>query len=131
MKRLLTTILVLTISTWAFAQGGPGGQRRSVEERVKAIHDLFEAKLKVEKANLEKIDAIFTRFYTDQDKVRTELMGSGERPDFEAMRAKMEPLNEARDKELKAILTEEQFKKWKEDLEPSMSPRRGGGGPRS
>ena len=40
------------------------------------------------------------------------------------MREKMQPLIEARDKELKIVLTDEQFKKWKEEIEPSMMPRR-------
>ena len=44
------------------------------------------------------------------------------------MMAKMQPAIETRDKELKAILSEGEFKKWKEEIEPSMMQRRGGGG---
>lgn len=125
MKNILLTIAFLTTATWAMAQGG---QRRTVEERVKAVHESFESNLKLDKEKLAKTDSIFTKFYTDQDKVRTEMMSGGERPNFEAMREKMQPLADARDKELKAILTDDQYKKWKDELEPALSPRRGGGG---
>ena len=38
----------------------------------------------------------------------------------------MQPAIDARDKELKTILTEEEFKKWKDELEPALMQRRGG-----
>jgi periplasmic protein CpxP/Spy len=42
----------------------------------------------------------------------------------------MQPAIDARDKELKTLLTEEEYKKWKDEIEPSMMQRRGGGGNR-
>ena len=65
--------------------------------------------------------------YRQQDKLREEMRSGGERPDFQAMREKMQPALDTRDKELKALLTDEQFKKWKEEIEPALIPRRGGG----
>lgn len=127
LKSYLLTLIFLSAGMWAMAQGGPGGPRRSVEDRVKAVHEKFEA-LKLEKDKLTKVDEIFTKFYKDQDKLREEMMSGGERPDFQAMREKMQPLADARDKELKAILTDDQYKKWKDEIEPSMMPRRGNGG---
>ncbi|PZR29575.1 MAG: hypothetical protein DI535_02345 [Citrobacter freundii] len=114
----------------ANAQGGGGGgfRQRTVEERVKAVHEKIDSAFKLEAEKLTKVDAAFTKFYTDQDKVRQELMSGGERPDRETMMAKLAPVTEARDKELKTILTDEQFKKFKEEIEPSMMPRRGPGG---
>lgn len=112
------------------AQGGGGGFRqRSVEERVKDVHEKFETAFKLDAAKLTQVDSAFATYYRSQDKVRAELMNSGERPSRETMMAKMTPLTEARDKELKAILTEEEFKKFKDEIEPSMMPRRGPGGP--
>jgi hypothetical protein len=52
-------------------------------------------------------------------------MGGGGRPDPQVMREKMQPLAEARDEQLKSILTAEQFRKWKEEIEPSLRPQRG------
>ncbi|TXJ27031.1 MAG: hypothetical protein E6Q24_08880 [Chitinophagaceae bacterium] len=111
------------------AQGGGGGFRqRTVEERVKAVHEKIDSAFKLDAAKLTQVDKTFTTYYQSQDKVRAELMSGGERPDRETMMAKLAPITEARDKELKGILTEEQFKKFKDEIEPAMMPRRGGGG---
>lgn len=113
------------------AQGGGGGFRqRTVEERVKAVHEKMDSAFKLEAAKLTQVDSAFATYYRNQDKVRQELMSGGERPDRETMMAKLAPVTEARDKELKGILTDDQFKKWKEEIEPAMMPRRGGGGNR-
>jgi len=128
MKNILLTLVFLSTAIGAMAQGG---QRRTVEERVKAVHDSFASNFQLDKEKLAKTDSIFTKFYNEQDKLRTEMRSSGERPNFEAMREKMQPVAEARDKELKTILTADQYKKWKDELEPALSPRRGNGGGRS
>ena len=44
--------------------------------------------------------------------------------DREAMREKRQQLVTERDSKLKLILTEEQLKKWTEEIEPSMRPQR-------
>ncbi len=124
-KYSFLTLLFLSIGIFAMAQGGP---RRSVEDRVKAANEKFQEAFKLEKEKQEKVDGFFKKYYTDQDKVRAELMSGGERPDFEAMRAKMAPLSAALDKDLKTVLSEEQFSKWKSEVEPSLNPRRGPGG---
>jgi periplasmic protein CpxP/Spy len=111
------------------AQGG-NFQRRTVEERVKTIHEKFDSTYKFDAAKQTKIDSVFAVYYREQDKIREELRSGGERPDFETMRNKMQPAMDARDKELKAIISEEEFKKWKEQLEPTLMRRPGGGGNR-
>jgi hypothetical protein len=47
------------------------------------------------------------------------------------MRDKVQPYMDARDKELKTILGDDNFKKWKDEIEPAMRPRGGPGGPRN
>ncbi|MBN8863744.1 MAG: hypothetical protein J0H92_10250 [Sphingobacteriales bacterium] len=128
MKLKHALLAVVLMSAALFAQAQPGGQRRTVEERVKMVHEKIDSAFKLDADKLAKVDAAFTKYYKDQDKLREEMMSGGERPDFQAMREKMQPLTDARDKELKTILTDEQFKKWKEEIEPAMMPRRGGGG---
>ncbi len=127
MKLKHALLAVVLMSAALFAQAQPGGQRRTVEERVKMVHEKIDSAFKLDADKLAKVDAAFTKYYKDQDKLREEMMSGGERPDFQAMREKMQPLTDARDKELKTILTDEQFKKWKEEIEPAMMPRRGGG----
>ncbi len=104
-----------------------GGQRRTVEERVKAVHEKIETAFKLDAEKMVKLDSTFANYYRQQDRIRQEMRNGNERPDFQAMREKMQPAIDARDKELKTVLTEDQFKKWKEEIEPSMMPRRGGG----
>lgn len=126
MKKILFFALILMLGTVATqAQGGGGFQRRTVEERVKMIHDKMDSAFKPAADKLKEIDETFTAYYKAQDKLREEMMSGGERPDPQVMREKMQPLTDERDGKLKKILTEEQYKKWKEEIEPSMRPQRG------
>ena len=96
-----------------------------------AAHHKIDSAFKPESAKLTQVDSAFAKYYRAQEKLRSEMFSSGERPDFQVMREKMQPLTEARDKELQGILTPEQFGIWKKDIEPTLMPRRGGGGNRS
>lgn len=123
----LLTIMIFFCALPAMAQPG-GMQRRTVEERVAAVHQKIDSAFKPDAAKLTKIDAAFTTFYKDSDKLREELMSGGERPDREVMMAKMQPITDARDKELKTVLGDTDFAKWKSEIEPLLMQRRGGGG---
>ena len=127
MKQILFVVLMLTGGVAINAQNG-NFRQRTVEERVKAAHEKLDSAFKFDAAKQTKIDSAFAIYYREQDKIREELRSGGERPDFETMRAKMQPAIDTRDKELKTLLTEAEFKKWKDEIEPSMMQRRGGGG---
>jgi hypothetical protein len=128
-KKFLLFAVILFAGTIAVnAQGGGGGNfpRRTVEERVQTVHQKMDSAFKYDKAKLTQIDSVFANYYRATDKVRDELMASG--GDRSAMREKMQPITDARDKELQVLLGDANFKTWKEVIEPSM--RRGGpGGP--
>ena len=126
MKNVLMLAVLLMGVVAVNAQGGNFPQR-TIEERVKAVHEKLDSAFKFDAAKQTKIDTVFATYYRQQDKLREELRSGGERPDREMMRAKMQPAMDARDKELKTLLTEEEFKKWKDEIEPSMMQRRGGG----
>jgi periplasmic protein CpxP/Spy len=120
MKRSLLILTILFAGTMAaVAQGGPGGPQRTVEERVKSIHDRLQTDLKLDAAKQTQVDSVFAGYYRSQDKLRQE-MSNGGQPDFQAMREKMQPLTDARDEKLKPILGDANYKKWKEEIEPSM-----------
>ena len=104
------------------AQGG--FQRRTVEERVKAVHEKLDSAFKPATAKMASIDSVFTGYYTAQDKTRDEMMASGTM-DRDAMRAKMQELAGQRDDKLKNVLTEAEMKIWKDTIEPAMRPQRG------
>ncbi len=121
-KFLLLAILVFGFAT-ANAQGGPPPQR-TVEERVKTVHEKMDSAFKPGDTKLKEIDDIFTTYYKAQDKLREEMMAGGTRPTREEMMEKMKPAVTERDDKLKKVLTEEQFKKWKDEIEPAMRPQR-------
>ncbi len=111
------------------AQGGGRMNRRTVEERVAMMHGKIDSAFKLDAAKMTQVDTVFATYYRGQDNLREEMMnGGGQRPDFQAMREKMQPLTDERDKQLKELLGKDNFKKFKEELEPSMRPQRGGGG---
>ena len=129
-KTFLVVVVALLAGTVAVnAQGGGGFQRRTVEERVQTIHQKMDSAFKLDKAKLTQVDSVFANFYRSTDKVREELMNSGgDRSTMrEQMQEKTQPLVAARDKELQVVIGDDNFKVWKETIEPSM--RRGGGGP--
>jgi hypothetical protein len=124
-------ILVLTVgSVMATKAQGGGGARRTIEERVQIAHTKIDSAFKLDTEKQVKVDSAFASYYRQQDKLREELRSGGDRPDYQVMRERMQPLIEARDKELKTLLSDEQFKKWKDEIEPAMMPRRRDGGNR-
>ncbi len=120
------TAAVISITT-VKAQGG-GGQRMTPEERTKATVEKM-APLNMDADTKTKAEAIISEFYTSQQKAMEDMRASGSF-DREAFGAKRKELSDARDGKLKKILTEEQMKKWIEEIEPSTRPQRpaGGGG---
>jgi hypothetical protein len=131
---IMKTKVVLAIPFFLFvaigvnAQGG--FQRRTVEERVQIIQQKLDSAFKLDKTKLSDADSAFANYYRATDKMRDDMMSGGGQPDFQAMREKMQPLMEERDKKLQGILTADQYKTWKEQIEPSLRPRRQGGGNR-
>lgn len=127
-KAILFIAIVLTGVLATQAQGG-GFQRRTPEERLKMTKEKL-APLNLDKDQTTKSDSVFMDFYRAQDKMFEEMRAGGGQPDREAMREKMQKNMGDRDEKLKKIFTEDQYKKWKDEIEPSLRPQRGnrGGG---
>jgi hypothetical protein len=126
MKKIILFLAILFAGTvMVNAQGG--FQRRTVEERVATVHQKLDSAFKLDQTKLTQTDSVFTSFYKSTDKVRDEMMNGGQ-PDFQAMREKMQPSVDERDKKLQGILTADQFKVFKDQIEPTLRPRRQGGG---
>lgn len=120
---LLITVVVAGIYT-ANAQGG-GFQRRTPEEQLKNVKEkLVDLKLSADQTT--KSDAVFLKFFKDRDKLFEEMRSGG--GDRDAMREKSQKLANDRDEELKKVFDEAQFKKWKDEIEPSLRPQRRGAG---
>lgn len=125
MKKQIGIIMIalLVNLSFAIAQGPGGGPRLSVAERIKAVNEKI-ADFKLDDKKLTRTDSVFSTYYTAIQKLREDMMAAGGEPDRDAMRASMMKLSSTRDEQLKQIFTDEQFKKWKNDIEPAMRPQR-------
>ena len=95
-------------------------QRRTVEERVKSAMDKLSDPLNLDKTQQDKTTTVFTDYYTSQNKMREDARASGTRPD----RSVMEKMMNDRDDKLKSIFNDDQFRKFKSDIEPTLRPQR-------
>ena len=127
-KSILILALLFAGSVTVMAQGGGNRPRMTVEERVQRIHHAVDSAFKLDASKLAQSDSAFAKYYRAQDKMREDMRAGGGQPDFQAMREKMQPLMDDRDKELKVIYGDELYKKWKDELEPALRPRGGPGG---
>ncbi len=116
---LLTTALLSF--TAVNAQGG-GGQRQTPEERTKATMEKL-GPLSLSPEVTKKTEAIFAEYNTTWQKTMDEMRASGS-VDRDAMMAKRKEQSDARDLKLKAIFTEDQMKKWKDEVEPTTRQQR-------
>ena len=124
MKTKVTLMISSFVLLAAVANAQGGFQRRTVEERVQMVQQKFDSAFNLDKATLADADSVFANYYRAQDKVREDMMSGGGQPDFQAMREKMQPLMDDRDKKLQSILTADEYKTWKDAIEPSLRPRR-------
>ncbi|MEO6316927.1 MAG: hypothetical protein ABIU63_11695 [Chitinophagaceae bacterium] len=122
---LLATAAMITLFA-ANAQGG-GMQRMPVPERVKMVMDKL-TDFKLDKDKTAATDSAFTNYFTSQEKAMQDMRAGGAQPDREKMMETRKKLSGERDEKLKKIFTEEQFKKWKDEIEPTTRPQRPGGG---
>ena len=123
MKTKITMLVALIFAATISTHAQQGMQRRTVEERVKSAMDKILDPLKLDKAQQDKTTDVFTEYYTSQDKVREDARASGTRPD----RSVREKLANDRDDKLKSIFTDDQFKKFRSDIEPTLRPQRSQG----
>ena len=101
-------------------------QRQSVEERVKSVMEKMTP-LKLDEDQTIKTDSVFTQFYQAQTKMMEEMRGSGGGGGgFD--RSGFEKLTTERNDKLKVIFSADQYKKFKKDIEESLSPQRRGRG---
>lgn len=130
MKTKVVLMIAFFVSGALLANAQGGFQRRTVEERVQMVQQKLDSAFKLDKTKLAEADSAFASFYRATDKLRDEMMASGGQFDRQAFMDKVQPLTDERDKKLQGILTADQFKTWKEQIEPAMRPRRPGGGNR-
>ena len=123
-KQLLAAATAALLSIAAVkAQDTSNVQRKTPEERVQAVHAKLDSAFKLDAEKMKQVDEIFLNSYQEQDKKMDELRASGQ-PDRDAMMAAREKIITERDAKLKEVLTEEQMKIWKDQIEPTLRPQR-------
>jgi len=110
-----------------FAVNAQGGNRMPIPDRVKAIMDKL-ADFKLDKDKTALTDSTFTNYFRSQQKMMEDMRASGGTPDRDKMMEGRKKLADERDEKLKKIFTDDQFKKWKDEIEPTTRPQRPAGG---
>jgi hypothetical protein len=111
--------LVFLILAGAATAHAQGPQRKTVRERVDLTMEKVTPALGLDKATESRTDSIFTNYYNAMDKLR-ESMQPGTPPD----RGLFEKVAKDRDEALKKVLSTNQFKKFKDEVEASLRPQR-------
>lgn len=127
LRLMILLCIIMGATTIAMAQGG-GFQRRTVEERVAAIHGKLDSAFKTEATKLASLDTALTVLFKQQDEKMQALRSGGQQIDREAMMAERKKYADSRDAMVKATITEEQYKIWLEKLVPMLYPPRPSGG---
>jgi len=127
MKKHFIFILVLLIGGAGIASAQGNRPMRSPEEATKRVVDTLTTVFKLDKSHADQVDSVFLNYYKDATKMREAAQASG---NFD--RDAFMKLTSDRDEKLKKVLTDDQFKKSKDEIEPAMRPQRrsGGGGGR-
>jgi periplasmic protein CpxP/Spy len=126
--RMFVAAAALAIAVPAYAQGGGGGggggmQMSPAERMARQKEQLFKD-ITLTAAQSAKIDSIMLQAGTKQQEAMAAARSGG--GDMAAMRESMQKLNTERNEALKAALTDEQKKKFDENVAAMPQGRRGG-----
>jgi hypothetical protein len=119
-KISMLVALLFSVSMAAIAQQQGGYKRQTIEERVKSAMDKMTGALQLDASEQSKTSTVFSDFYTAQDKMREDARATGTRPD----RSVIDKMTSDRDDKLKAIFTDDQYKKFVSDVEPTLRLQR-------
>jgi hypothetical protein len=118
MKKQIVLVLFMLFAGAAVVNA-QGPQRRIVEERVKSAMEKMTPALSLNATQQTQVDSVFTDYYKAMDKFR-ETLQPGTPPD----RTQFEKFGNDRDEKLKKVLTADQFKKFKDEVEATLRPQR-------
>jgi periplasmic protein CpxP/Spy len=125
--KLLLAICLISSTLGTYAQNGQGGgggyQQLSPEDRAYNQTKQMKKMLSLSKEQFDKIEIINVKYAMLMDS--TMRANGGFSPE---MREKMKPMMEAKDKEIKPILTEDQMKLYEENKKKMYQ---GGGRPQN
>lgn len=102
-------------------------QKESANDKVTTALKKFDDTIKPDKSKRSSLESVFSDFYTAQEKLRNNIQGPAstlrqglQQQDYQSVRKQNENLYTDRDDRLKKILSDDEFKKWKNAIEPSL-----------
>ena len=124
--RMFVAAAALTIAVPAYAQGGGarGGMQMSPAERMTRQKEQLFKDISLTDAQSAKVDTIMLQGAAKQQEAMAAARSGG--GDMAAMRESMQKMNTERNDALKAALTDEQKKKFDENVAAMPQGRRGG-----
>lgn len=126
MKKLIIAGGIVFFLNAAKAQQPPGPPTPpSIEERLKRTEELFQKEIQLSPAKQQELTAAFKIFFMAEDKLRKDNPPPPPPPPDPKVKEAMDKLVKERDDKIKTILSEEQFKKFKE-AEKQMHPPKPG-----
>lgn len=120
---MLSLMLFVFAVLSVYAQGQPGGQRQTPEERMAAQIKTLTEKLTLTADQVTKIKLLYTKNNEEMAKVRDEMMGAGDR---EAMMAAMQKSRADLNKKIETLLDDKQkeaFAKYNKELDEARAKR--------
>jgi Spy/CpxP family protein refolding chaperone len=118
LKKTIATAMMVVLSSVALAQDAPPPPHPpappSAEEMLKHMHEKF-SDLKLNAAQQKQMDEVFKQFFQQVEQLHKDNPPPPPPPPpSEKVKAQMDKLVADRDEKLKKLLTEEQFKNFKE-----------------
>ena len=129
-KQFITAALVLFVIVTKSQPPNPP-KPPSIEERLRKTNEVLKNDVQVTTAQQTKLQTVFKDFFTQADKVHKNHPPPPPPPPDPKVKEAMDKLVKDRDEKIKAILTEEQFKKFKEAEKKLHPPPPGGSGGQS
>ncbi len=99
-----------------------------IEERIKHTNEVIQQEVQLSAAQKTAIEQAFKTFFTAADKVRKDNPPPPPPPPDPKVKEEMDKLVKERDESIKKILTDDQYKKYKE-AEKKLHPPRPGNPP--
>ena len=121
-KQLFLSLLAIVAAAGSLMAQGDMQQKTS-SERATEITAKLKTDLLLTAGQEPKVAKAFEDYYTTMQKLREEMRAAGT-VDRERMKDNMQRVSTVRDDKLKAILTEDQMKKWTNEVEPAMRSQR-------
>ena len=128
MKRLVFLLMVVLLGTTIAMAQNRGGQRQfNPEEMAKRQTERYKTELKMNDTQTEKMEQVLLASYKKMSTMREEMREDADRT---KMREQMTEWRTEQEKEIKKILTDDQFEKYEKMMEERRSRRGGGPGGR-